>query len=309
MVTKEIELDIWSKNHVIIHSNSGELDSRYIKASFKCQDGSTLSLQGKTVKFYALKPDNTHVYKYCTVDNDSNTATVQLTTQTLSAPGIIKCEFQIYDSDNSFLKVNGLQISVSSELDFSEAIESTSEFDAFTSEIAKIKNLSDEIGNLDDLTTTSKNTLVEAINEVNSEITSSSATVLFENVNGTQMSLALSDSAANYKYLEIHARRFTSHGGSGNTYFSEKILNPNKKTLELKSVEIKSPSEAESITDWTLDIRTTILKFVDTTITLTSYYSGSFTFNKTSTTSETGTTTIGCSSTNNIYITQILGYK
>ena len=127
MITKQISLNTWSTNNAIVYANSGEVDSRYIEVSFKDETQTNISLADRTVTFYAKKPDNNTIFNYCTTNTTNNTATVELTSQALSVPGIMDCEFQIFDGDNVLLKVNGLKIFVSNSDDFSESVESNSE--------------------------------------------------------------------------------------------------------------------------------------------------------------------------------------
>ena len=141
MVTKEIRLKLWGNNNEIFYAVKGEVDARYIKAYFLDEEEANLSLTGKIVKFYALKPDGTQIYNDCTVDTSENSATVSVTSQMVSALGIVECEFQIFDSENALLKANGFRIIVTSKGDFTEAIESTSEFNALTTALNKIENV------------------------------------------------------------------------------------------------------------------------------------------------------------------------
>lgn len=141
MVTKEIRLKLWGNNNEIFYAVKGEIDARSIKVYFLDEEESNLNLTGKTVKFYALKPDGTQIYNDCTVNTSENSATVSVTSQMVSALGIVECEFQIFGSENSLLKANGFRIIVTSKGDFTEAIESTSEFNALTTAINKIQNL------------------------------------------------------------------------------------------------------------------------------------------------------------------------
>lgn len=141
MVTKEIRLKLWGNNNEIFYAVKGEVDARYIKAYFLDEEEANLSLTGKIVKFYALKPDGTQIYNDCTVDTSENSATVSVTSQMVSALGIVECEFQIFDSENALLKANGFRIIVTSKGDFTEAIESTSEFNALTTVLNKIENI------------------------------------------------------------------------------------------------------------------------------------------------------------------------
>lgn len=140
MVTKEISLKVWEENQVLIHTVQGEVDSRKIEVFFTEQDGNNLNLSGKRVTFYATKPDGTKIYNDCNIEESS--ATITLTSQMLSVLGILECEFQIFDSNNLLLKVNGLKIIVTSKGDFSEAVESTSEYNALINALIKAEEYS-----------------------------------------------------------------------------------------------------------------------------------------------------------------------
>ena len=202
MVTKKISLKIWENNYIALYANQGEVDSRYVEVSFKDQDQKNLDLTNKTVTFYASKPDGTKIFNDCSIETSENTATVKLTSQTLSAVGIVDCEFQIFNSSNTFLKISGLKIIVSAADDFSDSLESTSEF----------------------------NTLIKAINDA--ENFSGKMTDLYFNESGTNGTITLSDSAANYDYLEIY------YCSNDNDITMCKVCNPNGKIASLSTTLI-----------------------------------------------------------------------
>ncbi len=170
MVTKTLELKIWENNNIAVYAHRGEVDSRYIEASFKTQDQNSLELAEKTVTFYAEKPDGTKIFNDCIIDMETNTATIMLTSQMLCVPGVLNCEFQIFNDINLLLKVTGLKIIVSDETDFSEAIESTSEFNALVESVNNAKKISEGVGNTSELNTEEKSTIVGAINEINTKV-------------------------------------------------------------------------------------------------------------------------------------------
>ncbi len=228
MVTKQIDLDIWNKSNVVVYANTGEIDSRYIEVSFKDENQNNIILLNRNVTFYAEKPDGTTIFNNCTVDTTNNTATIELTSQTLSVPGILECEFQIFEENNVLMKVSGLKIFVSSSKDFSQAIESTSEYNALTSLICDIEANTEKIGNLNNLTTNKKTNLVSAINELNIKILSPYS--LYFNSSGTKSTITLSDNAVNYDYIEIYYQK-----DAGNMLHT-KIYDPNGKLLTLNSV-------------------------------------------------------------------------
>ena len=216
MVTKQIILNTCSVNKVIVYANSGEVDSRYIKVAFKDAGRNNIDLTDRSVIFYAKKPDGTTIFNYCTTDTTDNTAIAELTSQALSVPGILECEFQIFDGNNVLLKVNGLKVLVSKGEDFSEAVESTSESNVLISMI-------NSIGVLSDLSTTKKDSVVEAINEVNEKIIPVSqggtgattlsgartnlevlkAYILYDNDLGNTGTVTLSDTFNNYVFVDI----------------------------------------------------------------------------------------------------------
>ncbi len=242
MVTKHISLDVWTKNYVTVYANRGEIDARYIEASFKGEDGSNISLSDKTVTFYALKPDGTQIYNSCTVNTTNNTATVELTSQTLASPGILNCEFQIVGSSGSLLlKATGLRIVVSSDTNFSEAIESTSEFNALLSTIETAESIGEYVGDLEDLTTTEKGSTVGAINELKSKM---AGTVLYSNADGSRSTITLSDSSGNYDYIDIFLREG----------FTGRIYNPNGHSMQLMNAKKYTDGNTRYIEFWIVNI-------------------------------------------------------
>ena len=229
MIVKEISLDLWQPNYVTLLANQGEVNSRFISASFKSENDETLNLTDKSVTFYAKKPDGTTIFNNCTVNTPDNTATVMLTSQMSSVAGILECEFQIFNSDNTLLKVNGIQIIVGFKCDVSGAVESSSEFSALTQAINTANSLSDSIGSISDLTTSEKSSVIGAINELNSKTIpiSQGGTggttavqartnlelmkeyVLYYNASGTNSTITLSDAYTNYEKIGVYAISFT----------------------------------------------------------------------------------------------------
>ena len=258
MITKKIALSTWKINHEIIYANEGEVNCRYIEVSFLDESENSISLSDRNVTFYAKKPDGTNVFNYCTINTTNNTATVELTSQTLSSPGIVDCEFQIFDGNNVLLKVSGVKIVVSFEKGFSDAVESTSEFNVLTSAINEMEGLISSTGDLSNLNTTEKGTVVGAINEVNSKIipisnggtgatTKSAArtnlevmkvTTLYQNDSGTSGTITLSEDSGSFEYLEVF---FRADGGS---FASVKIYSPNGKRVHLYINGAYSPTES-----------------------------------------------------------------
>lgn len=223
MVSKDIELKIWGSNCVTLYAREGEIDSRYIKVSFKTQELKNLDLTGKTVTIYAKKPDGTQIFNTCTINSSDNTITAKLTSQFLNAKGIVECEFQIFEGDTVLLKVSGLKIMVLSTLDFSEAVESTSEYNTLLKSIEQAQDFANKTGDIKNLSTNDKSSIIAAINEVNSKTipvsqggtggTTATAArtnlevmksyVLYDNDSGNEGTVTLSDNAGNYEFLDI----------------------------------------------------------------------------------------------------------
>ena len=93
--------------------------------------------------------------------------------------------------------------------------------DTDLNEIKEVVNGNDDkIGDLSDLNTTNKDSLVSAINEL-------LPVVLYENEVGTSDNFTLSDSVANYKYIEVYVKQESYTGG----YKHEKLEEPNGKKV------------------------------------------------------------------------------
>lgn len=274
MITKQVSLNTWSTNNVVVYSNSGEVDSRYIEISFKDEEENNIDLSGRNVTIYIQKPDSTTIFNYCTVNTSNNTAVVELTSQTLSAPGILECEFQIFDGENKLLKVRGLKIFVSNSNDFSQAAESISESNVLTSLINDVNENSEAIGDLVNLNTIEKNTVVDAINEVSSKtipisqggtggITATDArtnlnimksTILYNNIEGTNGTIILRENSSNFAYIDVF---FKANGGY---WMSQRIFEPNGKGLHLFDCSAYSPTN-------TVMIFTSVIIFSETSVT------------------------------------------
>jgi len=121
------------------------------------------------------------------------------------------------------LKITGLRIVVFPSGDFSDAIESTSEYNALVTAINRAQGFSDTVGDVTNLTTTNKGTVVAAINEVNQKTipisqggtNGTSATqarqnlevlkayTLYDNDSGNEGTVTLSDNFDNYEFVDI----------------------------------------------------------------------------------------------------------
>lgn len=287
MVTKQIYLNVWNLNHTDIFVNKGEINSRNIEVYFDTGNSTFLNLSGKSVIFYSLKPDGTTIYNNCTVDESNNKVSLNLTSQILAVSGILNCEFHIFSGEKLLLKVTGLKIIVSDTNDFSEAIESTSEYNSLISAIENANSFSNSIGDISNLSTTEKSTIVGAINEINLKSFSESSTILYSNSSGTQSTIHLSDTIENYTFIEIYYHRIATIKLSTKVY----KISGNNTLLQ----EITYTQNSSQIT-----IRSSRINISQNVIQWMSPYCGYCEIKETSSEPVQG---------NSFYITQVIGYK
>ncbi len=142
MTTTFITLDVWQSSDIRVKVNQGEVNSRFLQVKI-LDKKKTFNLTGKTVIFYATKPDGNLIFNDCEIDSASNgIITLQLTSQMSIVPGIMRdCEFHILDEDLTKLKVKGLSIEIARCTDFESAIESTSEFTALTQALDEVNKV------------------------------------------------------------------------------------------------------------------------------------------------------------------------
>ena len=131
-----------------------------------------------------------------------------------------------------------------------------------------------KIGNLSNLQTSIKTSVVDSIN-------STLPTILFNNANNTSLNVTLSDSSANYSYLEFY---FTDTSRTGYT----KVSNPNGQNF---SVIIVAPFNSE------IQLKSASYSISGTSITNT---------NLKAVTLKASTPELWAAT---IYITKVLGYK
>lgn len=313
MITNKISFEVWKSNYIIVYARKGEINARTIAASFSDADGNSLDLTNKSVTFYALKPDKTQIYNNCIVDAVNGTASIVLTSQMVSVSGIVDCEYQIFEGNNLLMKVSGLKLAVEDGGDFSEAIESTSECNALIEAISHAEEFCESIGNLTDLTTTDKDTLVDAVNEVNTKTipisqggtgatTATQAranlevmtgTWLWSNSSGTKGTITLNDDYSNYDFIYIQGR---NNGiGTSNMFCPA--------TTAKISITNLYADDATSVTG--MFYRGAVLEFSGTTVTWSR--NGSYWIKKSSS-SDDGWTASG-SNDAGIWLTEIIGYK
>ena len=142
MTTTFITLDVWQPSNIRVKVNQGEVNSRFLQVKI-LDKKKPFNLTGKTVIFYATKPDGNLIFNNCEIEKATNgIVTLQLTSQMSIVPGIMRdCEFHILDEELTKLKVKGLSIEIARCTDFESAIESTSEFTALTQALDEVNKV------------------------------------------------------------------------------------------------------------------------------------------------------------------------
>ena len=145
MTTKFITLNVWDTDPVRVKVNQGEVNSRFLRAQF-IDKNQPLNLEGKTVFFYAKKPDGNLIFNTCEIiDEKDGTVNLAVTSQMSIVAGKMKdCEFQVIDADLSKLKIRGLIFEIEPCTDYDSAVESTSEFSVLDQSIKEVQSLLDE---------------------------------------------------------------------------------------------------------------------------------------------------------------------
>ena len=144
MTTKSITLNIWQPDDVRVQVNQGEVNSRFLEIKI-LDKKKAFNLTGKTVIFYATKPDGNLIFNYCEIiDAQKGLINLAMTSQMSIVPGIMRdCEIDILDEELTKLKVKGLSIEIIRCTDFESAIESTSEFTVLDEALADVKKVMD----------------------------------------------------------------------------------------------------------------------------------------------------------------------
>ena len=142
MTTKSITLNVWQPNDVRVQVNQGEVNSRFLEIKI-LDKKKAFNLTGKTVIFYATKPDGNLIFNYCEIiDAQKGLINLAMTSQMSIVPGIMRdCEIDILDDELTKLKVKGLSIEIARCTDFESAIESMSEFTALTQALDEVNKV------------------------------------------------------------------------------------------------------------------------------------------------------------------------
>ena len=186
--TTSLNLDAWLVKNVYIKANQGEVNSRFLEVTLT-DKGTPVNLTGKTVTFYATKPDGNVIYNLCTLDDATHgIVSVCLTSQMSAAAGKMPCEIHITDTNSATLKFVGLELEIIKCANLDDAVESTSEFTALQVAMAEFSTAEVKIdGHLADKNnphevTTTQIGAVPSTRTVNSKALSSDVTLNYSDV-------------------------------------------------------------------------------------------------------------------------------
>lgn len=148
-VEKSIRLYAWKTNYQTFQVVQGEDDSR----RFNIQLFNTtipVDLTNCSVKFFAVKPDQTKVYVNCDViDAENGSVSVTLIDQMCVVDGTVDCWVQVIGDGGTDLRFEGLSLEVSA-CDLEGAIQGTESADdmkAFLQESVKLAAVETEVKN------------------------------------------------------------------------------------------------------------------------------------------------------------------
>ena len=144
MTTKSIVLDVWEPNDVRVKVNQGEINARFLQIKIT-DKGKALDLTGKTVIFYATKPDDNIIFNSCEIlDAQKGLVNLALTSQMSIVAGIMRdCEIDVLDAGKTKLKIKGITLEVCRTTNFETAVKSTSEFTVLDMTLEKAKEIMD----------------------------------------------------------------------------------------------------------------------------------------------------------------------
>ena len=142
MTTAFVTLDVWKPNDIRVKVNQGEINSRFLQIKI-LDKKKAFNLTGKTVIFYATKPDGNLIFNYCEIDEaQKGIINLAMTSQMSIVPGIMRdCEIDILNDELTKLKIKGLSIEIVRCTDFESAVESTSEFTVLDEALADVKKV------------------------------------------------------------------------------------------------------------------------------------------------------------------------
>lgn len=147
MITKVINVDLHQPIYDKLTAKRGDIASRYLL--FHLLDGDKpFDLTDRSVRVYAVKPDKTVIFNDLRVTHrPKGYCTLELTSQCLALPGIVKMELYILESDKVLTSIP-FTLEVIDCINTDDSIVSTNEFTALTkglSSLLEYDNYKEEI--------------------------------------------------------------------------------------------------------------------------------------------------------------------
>jgi len=138
---RSITIDIWDKLRERISVPQREILGRTLQ--FTITDRAVpVNLTGSTVTIYAVKPDASVVFNALTVITPtSGIAQITLTEQMIVAAGTLACTLLIVDSSANETRTQPFDIEIIASPDVTASVESTSEYNAFSTAMAVLANI------------------------------------------------------------------------------------------------------------------------------------------------------------------------
>lgn len=129
VVEKSIRLYAWKNNYQVFEIVEGEVDSRVFEIQL-FDTTMPLNLASSTVRFFASKPDGTHVFDDCEIlDALNGKVRVVIGEQMTAVPGDSVCWIQVLGYDGTDLRFTGMTIRVA-DCSLNSAVRSADDFPA-----------------------------------------------------------------------------------------------------------------------------------------------------------------------------------
>lgn len=135
---KHLDIHIDDVTFEEIIAKQGDIGSRFLIMRI-IENGSIMNLTGRTVRAYAIKPDNKIIYNDCEITDAVNgIATLEFTSQMLAVDGKVEIELVIMEGKKKLSTVSFF-VTVKKSINSDAAIESTDEFTALVVALATVQ--------------------------------------------------------------------------------------------------------------------------------------------------------------------------
>lgn len=146
MENKIFELSAWEKNsRVVMFAVQGEALSRTITVKLLGNCGQPIDVTQASVRLYIIKPDKTKIYKDGIISDAQNgLVNFLLDSQAVVAAGTAQCYVTVTQTDGGTLIFTGMSLIISPAY-FDGCIESTNEFTALQTALAKVQDIDNRV--------------------------------------------------------------------------------------------------------------------------------------------------------------------